>query len=230
MPDLFDLSVANQLGSTVTLAPQTEASLIRAYGPDHKAQVVTVQLSIVDIDRQFGSTPLIQASAIIRWGIGGQQNVAEVDIGLGAIASFPASFVEVIARNEGFDSVSSPGFQITVSGSIGYGVRGPTGIPGAFKTVSYDNDLPAFVPSPLAGVSEIRNIPRWASLGVVMMRPAGSSATIVAYNSGGVALYDVAVGSGDSFPVVAPATKVQIVNNSGTAVINKLSIQYALVI
>ena len=224
MADLFDHAATNQMGSTVTLGPGGESSLIRAYGPDQRAQNVTVVLSIIDIDRQFASTPLVQVGATIRWGIGGQQNSAEVDVGLGAIATFPASFVEVIARNQ-----NAGGFDVTVSGSVGYGIRGPTGIPGAFKTVVYPDNLPDADPNPTDALSVLLPIPRWASTGVALFRPATATATVVVYNSATIPLYDMNVGSGDSFPVVAPATKVQIVNTS-PGLIEKLSIQYALII
>jgi hypothetical protein len=64
---LFDDVKKTQLGASVSIPPGREATIIRAYGPDQLAQVVTVQMNIVDVDRiSFASNPKTDGHATPR--------------------------------------------------------------------------------------------------------------------------------------------------------------------
>jgi hypothetical protein len=242
---LFDDVKKTQLGASVTIPPGREAAIIRAYGPDQLAQVVTVQMNVVDVDRiSFASNPVYQLTGIVRWGIGGQQDSAEVDLINGAIVSVPASFVEVIARNESFrttiNTASQGFFNATVSASVGYGSRAPTGIPGAFRTVQY---LEASGGAPNTGIgpgqiSAPKPIPRWAGAAVIVFTPPTVTVTVRVQDSNGAPLYAVGASSGDSIPIVSPGYSLSIVNESSppvpplppTANDIRARVQYALII
>ena len=65
--NLFDDVQKTNRGASVIVAPGQEAGILRAYGLDKFAQMITVVLSVIDIDRvTFVSNPLLQLSAIIR--------------------------------------------------------------------------------------------------------------------------------------------------------------------
>lgn len=234
---LFDDVKKTQLGQTVTLAPKEEAAVIRAYGPDHMAQMVTVQMSVVDIDRlQFTSNPVLRVSAKIRWGIAGQQDNAEVDVLGGAMVSVPCSFIEVVARNDSFRPAAGinqpePGiFNATVSASVGYGARAPTGLPGAFRTVEYvTTETPNLIGGPTPGATSKQLIPRWASAAAIVFQPSNASVVVVVSDTNR-SIYTVVAASGDTFPLVAPAYQIHVENTVGAPTITALRIQYALLI
>jgi hypothetical protein len=233
---LFDDVTKTQRGASITLAPGQESGIIRAYGPDELAQVVTVQISVVDIDRiSFVSNPLLKVTGTVRWGIGGQQDYAEVDVLGGCLLSVPASFIEVIARNESLRPTDDlPFFSTTVSAAVGYGSRAPTGIPGAFKTVEYaESATDPTLPIQVGGLSQRKTIPRWAGAAVVVYRSQGvaaavGSVTLLMFDSNGRVIYEVEASSGDSIPIVTPAFFITILNNTTQPI--RGFIQYALII
>jgi len=198
-----------------------------------------VQMSVVNIEQiHIISNTVVKVTAVLRWGNREQQDVAEVDILPGAMVSFPCSFVEVIARNESFRPPVTPGdpetgiFDATVSASVGYGPRAPTGLPGAFRTVDYVSPpFGAGAPPPLGPdqVTRARPIPRWASAGVVVYDPSDTNVLIIVSDTNRP-IYTVVAASGDTFPLVAPAFQVQVKNIGAGVTITNLRIQYALII
>src|SRR5262249_17010220 len=120
---LFEKLGRSALGRSVRVNALAQESIIRVYGDDKDAEMLTAVLSY---EEQFTSlVSVVDMSAILRWGIGGQQNSAEVDLLKGTVISVPASYLEVIANNKGFQPT-------VVSASVGYGSRGTSALPTAF--------------------------------------------------------------------------------------------------
>lgn len=214
---LFETLQGTQLGETTDLAAKQQATIVRAYGLDQDSEILTAVLSFEPLESSGGEA---LATALVRWGVGGQQNEAELDFLNGAVISVPASYLEVIARNDGAR-------RVRVSASIGYGTRSAAGIPTVFRTVRMG---PMTVAPPTN--QQTVPIPRWAAVGITGFAETNAQFTLSVLDHNGLPMFQqLNPEAGQSFPVLNGAAAVNVtVLGSSPVGLSRVFLQYALVL
>jgi hypothetical protein len=215
--ELFERLQVTQLGESIDLAAGQQAAIVRAYGLDHDSEILTAVLSFEPLGSASGEA---FATGIVRWGVGAHQNEAEVDFLNGAVISVPASYLEVIARNDGAR-------RVRVSASMGYGTRSAAGIPTVFRTVR----MGAMTNTPPTNEQTVP-IPRWAAVGITGFAETNAQFTLSVLDFNGVPMFtQLNPEAGQSFPVLNGSAAVNItVLPSSPVGLSRAFLQYALVL
>ena len=135
----------------------------------------------------------------------------------GAVISVPASYLEVIARNDGVR-------RVRVSASMGYGTRSAAGIPTVFRTVRIGEITP--------GNQQTVPIPRWAAVGITGFAETDAQFTLSVLDHNGAPMFrQLNPEAGQSFPVLNGAASVDVaVLGSSPVGLSRVFLQYALVL
>jgi hypothetical protein len=222
---LFEGLTKAAQGRQVTVFPGETKSIIRVFGDDHDAEVLTVVLNLEPTQTLSAGTNFA-AIGILSWGIGGQQNQAEVDFMHGAMVSVPASYLEVSVRND-------ETLELNVSASVGYGSRGGSSVPTAFRTLQFRAaNLQAPASPPSASFTDEVTIPRWAAVGIVVYDPPTASITLSVVDRSNVVMFQrVNPAIGESFPILNGSRTVRITNTSSPpTLLTRVLVQFALVL
>lgn len=213
---LFENVQGTQLGRSFDLRVGEEASIVRAFGDDQDSEILSAVLSFEPIG--LGGEAFV--TGIVRWGVGGQQNTAEVDFLNGAVVSVPASYIEVIARNDGARPAR-------VSATVGYGTRSAAGIPTVFRTVR----VGPLTQGPPANV-QIVPIPRWAAVGITGFADPTAQIRLSVLDFDNIPMFQQDnPEAGQSFPVLNGAASVSLTLLPSSPVgLTRAFLQYALVL
>jgi len=135
----------------------------------------------------------VNVVAIARWGAGGAQQIATMDVVNGTTISVPGSYLEIAARNDGT-------IPIQVSATAGYGARASHGLAPTFT-----EEL-VFAGAGSATIT----IPNFASQ-VVALFPGAPSVAVDVLSATGIVLHDaIGVVSGDVFLLPSRAFSVRV--------------------
>lgn len=199
------ISSKRSVGLSQTLAADDGlVTFIDQIGDDELGAVVTVSFMVERPD-SFASGDVLRVRAEIKWGSGGRQQAAVIDVRNGTMVSVPASFLRVSLANEGT--------QITpvVGAQVAYLPRGGSG--NAVRTRYRDTNL-------ASGSTADFAVPAFARLVTVFRTPENAAMTLRFLDSNNVLDYEVRVSaSTDSFriPLANDVQTVRVLAD-GTAI------------
>jgi hypothetical protein len=214
--DLLDEVHATQVGRSIEVRPgEAPETVIRVAGPDQRTQMLTATMGIEQVPPGVGTRAV---TALIRWGAGGAQLLAEADWLQGAVVSVPASYLEILARCDGTNPAR-------VSAAMGYGPRA-CGCETLFKTVSYGTLTFGAMPPAVAFRS--LPVPAWATTAIVLFQSSVTLEAEVEELEIGDVIYDVPapVGVGTALHLPNGAGNVRLTATAGAS--GKAFIRYAL--
>lgn len=174
--ELLDAPQSNNLGRSETVVspdaatPAPTVTLINASASDRSSRCVVVTLDTPELEnRDLASFDVVGARpfaiAIVEWGSGGHQNIAEIDYARGAQFTVEASALRVKARLDPLVNGGISTIPIKVAATLGYGTR-PGPLRGPARTI------PATPVPVLAGTtSNFATIPRYARSGTLLVTP-----------------------------------------------------------
>jgi hypothetical protein len=196
--DLLDAVSPTQVGRSILLpATSLEQTVIRLSGPDTRTQMLTATITRGDVGVPAAGD--VNVLVIARWGAGGAQQIATMDLVNGTTVSVPGSYLEIAARNDGT-------IPIQVSATAGYGARSTHGL-----APTLTEELSILAPGSLTVM-----IPHFATQLVVVFPSTGAPTVDVAVlTATGTVLHDaLGILSGDLLVLPRRAFSVRVTSSA----------------
>lgn len=197
----------HNVGSEASLQPgNVLQTLLFLKGDDDIATLVTVALD-AEVLVPLVAGDIVRARAVISWGVGGHQHVAEVDIVRGTMVSVEASFLKVDAANESLPALTGP--PLHVGATVGYFPRGTAHRP--TRTRFDDNGI-------LTAATEDFTVPSFSATVTYLRAPSAAPYAMRFLDSNGNTIAEFTVAGGADAPINLPlpndARTVRIVNGA----------------
>lgn len=149
--DILDERAEINLGREVAIRRGERVELLRARGESRRARNVTVTFGARQVEYPAGTNRELAIVGTVKWGQGGSNYQAEVDVKEGLQLSIGASSVDVSVRMRDDDPLSVTADRAIVACSASYGQRPARCEP----TLSYPQEI-------FSGTAPIRKIPAFA--------------------------------------------------------------------